>query len=86
MAAGVPQLVHPICFDQADNGARVRRLGVGDTLRAGRSTGRKIARALSAVMTEGVREKCRQLRPRLNGTDALTKAAELLERLAGRRA
>ena len=32
LAAGVPQLVMPMSHDQPDNGARLRRLGVGDYL------------------------------------------------------
>ena len=40
IAAGVPQLIRPICFDQMDNGMRVKRLGAGDCLRARRSWGK----------------------------------------------
>lgn len=32
LAAGVPQLVMPMSHDQPDNGARLRRLGVGESL------------------------------------------------------
>ena len=33
LAAGIPQLVVPFAHDQFDNAARLRRLGVADTLR-----------------------------------------------------
>jgi UDP:flavonoid glycosyltransferase YjiC (YdhE family) len=84
MAAGIPQLIHPQCFDQIDNGMRIKRLGVGDCLRAGRSGGKRIARALTALMTEEVRTRCRALGARFDGVDAFGTTAGLLEALAAR--
>jgi UDP:flavonoid glycosyltransferase YjiC (YdhE family) len=82
MAAGIPQLIHPQCFDQIDNGMRIKRLGTGDCLRAGRSNGKKIATALTALMTEEIRTRCRALRTRFDGVDAFTTSAGLIEKLA----
>ncbi len=82
MAAGTPQLIRPICFDQIDNGARTRRLGVGDYLRSGRCRGGQLAAALAGVMTEPTRARCRQLQTRLTTVDACRTSAELVEALA----
>lgn len=82
IAAGIPQLIHPQCFDQTDNGMRVRRLGAGDCLRAGRSSGKRIATALTTLMTEEVRTRCRALSTRFDGLDAFGTSAGLVEKLA----
>jgi len=82
IAAGVPQLVFPICFDQGDNGVRVKRLGAGDCLRASRPTGRQIALALQPLLTAEARVRCRPLQARCEGSDALARAADLVEQLA----
>lgn len=81
MAAGIPQLIHPQCFDQIDNGMRVKRLGAGDCLRTRRSSGRKIAAALTPLMTEDARACCRTLRSRFDKGDAFAAAAWLVEKL-----
>jgi len=86
LAAGVPQLIHPQCFDQIDNGMRVKRLGAGDCLRAGRSSGKRIATALTALMTEEVWTRCRTLSARFDGVDAFATAVGLVEKLAANRA
>jgi UDP:flavonoid glycosyltransferase YjiC (YdhE family) len=86
MAAGTPQLIHPQCFDQIDNGMRVKKLGAGDCLRVKRTSGKKIAAALTALMTEEARTRCRTLMTRFDNADAFVAAARLLEKLATERA
>jgi len=85
MDAGLPQLIRPICFDQLDNGMRVKKLGAGDCLRARRSSGKQMAMALSKLMTDETRTTCRKLMMRFNETDALASSAELVEKLAADR-
>jgi rhamnosyltransferase subunit B len=84
LAAGVPQLVLPLAYDQPDNAARVKRLGVGDRLRPRRATGPSLARALAGLKTPGVRERCRAVAEQC-GQDGLEEAAVRLEALADRR-
>lgn len=48
--AGTPQLVVPFAYDQFDNAARVQALGVGHSLPARRASGRRMARALAALL------------------------------------
>jgi UDP:flavonoid glycosyltransferase YjiC (YdhE family) len=79
-------LIHPQCFDQIDNGMRVKRLGVGDCLRDKPFSGKKIATALTVLMTEEARARCRRLMPRFDKVDAFATSAELVEKLAGDRA
>ena len=79
LAAGTPQLIRPICFDQADNGARVKRLGVGDCLPSGWSSGQRIAAALRPLLTAEVRLRCREIAVRLDRTKPLEMAADLVE-------
>jgi len=79
MAAGTPQLICPICFDQNDNGVRVKNLGVGDWLKPRRGDGRQIANALTRLMTSETRSRCRALLARFENTDALAAAAQCIE-------
>src|SRR5262249_56061237 len=65
LAAGTPQLVLPFAFDQADNAARVQRLGVGDWLKPRQRSGAQIAKTLSRLMTPPLRAPCRTAPPPL---------------------
>jgi UDP:flavonoid glycosyltransferase YjiC (YdhE family) len=82
MAAGTPQLIQPICFDQMDNGARVQRLGVGDSLNSSRCHPEQIADALSKLMTPEVRGRCHAIAARFKMDGALDTAAQRIENLA----
>ena len=50
LAAGVPQVVMPMAFDQADNAARLERLGVGRTLVPAGFTPEAVGRVVTAVL------------------------------------
>jgi len=86
LAAGIPQLIYPQCFDQIDNGMRVKRLSVGDCLRDKPASGKKIAAALTALGTEETRTRCRKLMTRFENVDAIAASAQLLEEFASDRA
>ncbi len=49
LRAGVPQLVTPFAFDQFDNAARLRQLGVAEVLPAARLRADRLARGLQAL-------------------------------------
>src|SRR5207245_10780537 len=83
LEAGCPQLVLPLAWDQPDNAARVRRLGVGAALGVGRRGGRDLARALAWVMTPAVRERCREVAALAARRDGLEVAADWVECLSG---
>jgi rhamnosyltransferase subunit B len=84
LAAGLPQLILPIAYDQKDNAVRVRRLGAGDGLRGWQVSGPRIARALDRLLAPDARERCRTLAERFAAVDALGAAAHEVEQLAAR--
>jgi UDP:flavonoid glycosyltransferase YjiC (YdhE family) len=81
-ASGVPQLVLPIAFDQKDNAIRVKRLGAGDWVRAGRATGPRVAELLKGLLTTEVKRRAEEIARRFAGEDALEAAADAVEDLA----
>ncbi len=81
LAAGVPQLVMPMTFDQPDNADRLRELGVARVLSPARFRGPAVARELDQLL--GSREtaaRCRTLAERMRGVDGLGAACEVIER------
>lgn len=59
LAAGIPQLVMPANFDQPDNAARLRRLGVAESVREPRYTEEFAAAALTRLLSsQSVRQAC----------------------------
>jgi rhamnosyltransferase subunit B len=79
LAAGVPQLVMPMGFDQADNGMRLKRLGVAEVLPAQRFSARRAAVALERAMDPIHRGNCLVVQKRFEGINPLEKTAELIE-------
>jgi rhamnosyltransferase subunit B len=93
LAAGSPQLILPLGFDQLDNGVRVKKLGVGLHTRskhgfvahrgpiASRHI-REISEALRRILSPEFRERCATISQRLQNNKSLEQAAELIETLA----
>jgi len=82
LAAGVPQLVVPFAFDQPDGAARIRRLGVGDSLPPGDYRAEKIAPVLERLLSSGeVRARCQEVAARFRGGDPLGETCRLIEAL-----
>jgi rhamnosyltransferase subunit B len=80
--AGVPQLVVPNAHDQPDNGQRIERLGLGHSLRPGRYSARAATRLIGdLVSSAAIRQRCREMAPRVDRAAALEAACALLERL-----
>ena len=82
LAAGVPQLVMPLAYDQPDNAARLRALGVGRELRPKRFTAANVARELAALDMDAVQRACRAAADRFRGIDPLGRTCELIEEVA----
>lgn len=62
LRAGVPQVVAPFAWDQFDNAARVKALGVAEVVAAQRVNTRKLIRALrSTVMSAPTQAQCLQV-------------------------
>jgi rhamnosyltransferase subunit B len=66
LRAAVPQLITPFAWDQFDNAARARALGVARTLHAVWISERGLLRALDALLgTPSIRERCTAVADRL---------------------
>ena len=84
LAAGVPQLIQPMAFDQYDNALRLRRLGVAEELVPKRFRGAAVAGALSRLLSdERIAQRATELAKRCDGQVALEKASERLEQYLG---
>jgi UDP:flavonoid glycosyltransferase YjiC (YdhE family) len=84
MRAGVPQLVMPMAYDQADNAARLRRVGVSRTLFPKRFTGPRVGELLNELLKdERVKQAARQVGDRLRTADGVATACSLVEELVG---
>jgi len=81
LAAGTPQLVLPLAWDQPDNAARVRRLGAGSSLGARHRSAARLAEALAEQLKPEAQARCRALSARFGDDDALQRAAVWLEEL-----
>jgi len=84
LKAGVPQLVMPIAYDQADNAVRMRRHGVASLLYPKRFTGKAVANRLKLLMDDdGIKQAARKVSERFRGMDGTSTACTLLEELVG---
>jgi UDP:flavonoid glycosyltransferase YjiC (YdhE family) len=80
LAAGAPQLVMPIGFDQPDNAIRLQKLGVAQAIAPARFTPEAVAPALDRLLTSGpVREACRRWRGRVDSAASTRAACDLIE-------
>ncbi len=82
LRAGVPQLITPFNFDQPDNAARLKRLGVGDLIRPHRYEADRVAKTIAHLLdSPAVRERCREVAARFaaTGPDPLEQTCRLIE-------
>ena len=87
LAAGVPQLVRPMSYDQFDNSRRLVRLGVAQEISVRRFRGPAVATALASLLdSPTVTATCRELAAYCDGPASLSAACDELERLASSRA
>ena len=82
-AAGCPQVITPLAFDQFDNAARLERLGVGRALDKRHRDGRSLAGALDMLLSSSaVREACASIKQRCVPGAGLARACDAIEGLA----
>ena len=80
LRAGVPQLIHPMAYDQYDNAWRIKRLGVGDWIEPKDWQVSTLTGRLQSLTTSSeVSEHCRMIARRFAETQSLTKTCELIE-------
>lgn len=86
LAAGIPQIVRPMSYDQFDNSRRLVRLGVAKEISVRRFSGRRVAEGLASLLdSPTVAAQCRELAARCDGPAALGAACDALEQLADRK-
>ncbi len=86
LAAGVPQVVQPMAFDQFDNARRLVGLGVAEEVPVRRFRGPALATALDRLLTSlAVWSRCRELATKCDGPRARGAACDALEELAAGR-
>ena len=85
LAAGVPQLLMPLAYDQLDNASRVRRLGVGDWLRPSRFRGPAVAARLKTLLaSQPVSRACRDVFEKSSQRAGIRLAAGAIESFSER--
>ena len=81
-AAGIPQLVMPMSFDQPDNAARLTRLGAGLALSPKRFRAANVAATLSRLLgSSDIAARCRELAARIAQERSIDPACDMIERL-----
>jgi rhamnosyltransferase subunit B len=86
LAAGVPQVIMPLGFDQPDNGARLKRLGVAEVIPRRHFDRRAVARVLEKVLLSSeVSAACRLWQMRMSAQDAVARTCDLIEDRHGTR-
>lgn len=82
LAAGAPQVVMPMAYDQLDNGLRLKRLGVGAVVQLRQFRGPKVASSLRGLLESAdVKQRCGELARKCDGAATLERACDLLEDL-----
>jgi UDP:flavonoid glycosyltransferase YjiC (YdhE family) len=82
LAAGIPQLIMPLGFDQPDNTNRLWRLGVARWVRPSAFTGDRVARELDALFTDArVAERCAHWAQEIARRDGVADTCRTLEEL-----
>ena len=83
LAAGVPQLIMPMGYDQPDNATRLGRLGVGAWLEPQEFTDNRLAAALQHLIESSqVAASCRRYADRIKTSDANEQTCDLIEAAA----
>lgn len=82
MAAGIPQLVVPMAFDQPDHAARLERLGIGASLRLAKFHGKEAAHKLEQLLTsQEVKDSCATISGKIDFQRALDAACLAIEQV-----
>ena len=80
LAAGVPQLIVPLAFDQPDQAMRVERLHAGLQIPRKKFNGANVAAKLQEIFqTPVLSESSRELSKRLNGPQAIGLTCDVIE-------
>ena len=79
----VPQLVMPMSLDQPDNAARIKKLGVGDSILPRNFKPRLVAEKLKGLLSNPkVKENCQKYAQRVDFEQAILDTCNLLEKFS----
>lgn len=82
LRAGIPQIIMPLSHDQFDNANRVKKLGVGDSIKVKSYLAHAVANTLKILLDNpNVRECCCRISAKFEGQNALEKVSEWVEQL-----
>lgn len=82
LAAGIPQLIMPMAYDQPDNASRLKRLGVAESLAPKKFKAPAVAHALSHLLaSKEVHQQCRHWAEQCDSQTSLSAACHKLEEL-----
>ena len=80
LRCGVPQLIHPMAYDQYDNAWRIQRLGVGDRIIAKEWQAPTVTSKIQAITSSSeIRERCQAIAKNFEGINSLEEACQLIE-------
>lgn len=83
LAAGIPQLVRPMTFDQPDNALRLTRLGVAATVTPRHYDITTVTTALDSVLqSETIAANCRTYSSKIDSPRGITLACNIIEEVA----
>ncbi len=83
LQAGIPQLIYPMAHDQPDNAARVKRLGLGDSIHPFFYRKKAVAKKLDRLLNDpAVRANCIKVKMRFIGIDPMKKTCDEIENIA----
>ncbi|QDT63003.1 glycosyltransferase [Calycomorphotria hydatis] len=79
LKAGIPQVIMPLAHDQFDNAARLKKLGVGDSLSPTFFSAPRLTRVVQRLLTsEQSRAACKALAEKVREGDCFEKACEVI--------
>jgi rhamnosyltransferase subunit B len=80
LRAGVPQLIHPMAYDQYDNAWRLKKIEVGDQIIPKDWHTPAVTEKLdNLTSSRNVRQQCRLYASKIKGTESLEETCELIE-------
>ncbi|MCF6158583.1 MAG: glycosyltransferase [wastewater metagenome] len=83
LAAGIPQMIMPINYDQPDNAARLERLGVGASIPPNKYHGPRIAKKLVHLLSSPeVKRQCKYRAAKMDFDRALRDTCLAIEQVA----
>lgn len=87
LRAGVPQLIHPMAYDQLDNAWRLKKLGVGDWIKPQHWRESNLTeKLLTLTASDKVSQQCQIIAHKFDKTDPLLETCELIETFENRSA